>query len=408
MPRNIVFIICIFFILVAPKIIYSAPFDNSLQYNLDQALDSTRQHYSINAIALSVYLPQSHFPVNITSGTYSKSDLKPITENNLFQVASITKIFIAATLLKLQTENKIHLTDKIGQWFPKYPNWKDITVQELLAQTSGIANYIDSPNWWQNLTADPKKIWGTDELLQMSYQLKPYFVPGTNWHYSNTNYLLAGLIIEKITGNQLSDELNTRFFKPLNLTNTFYLPTNPSSDISQRLVHGYDGNNDATNQNTSWLYGAGAIISNPADLAKWAHVLFHQQVLNTAEMQQMLHFISLTTAQPLKNFTETGYGLGIFTMNTPYGIMWFTPGLSAGYTSILVYMPCDNISFAYSASTNAYELKKFHPYLLTKIMDAILKDPQTHRAIEKYQHSPLLPGFCKNNLPTSEFNFPKI
>jgi D-alanyl-D-alanine carboxypeptidase len=104
---------------------------------------------------------------------------------------------------------KINLDASIGKYFSEYPKWQNITVRQLLNHTSGIYDYIDEPHWWNQVMKNPDKIFEPKELLAISYKHKPYFVAHGGWHYSNTNYILLGLIIEKITTEPLSKSMAT-------------------------------------------------------------------------------------------------------------------------------------------------------------------------------------------------------
>lgn len=123
----------------------------------------------------------------------------------------------------------------------------------------------------------------------------------------------------------------------------------------------------------------------------------------------MLELVSLTKGTSLNSRSEKpGYGLGLFRINTPYGFMWFTPGLAPDYRSILAYLPCKNIILTYSASSSLMNKKELHPYLISQRLNLLLSDFKIQQAINKYQASAKLPSYCKTNIPSKTFLFPSI
>ena len=140
-----------------------------------------------------------------------------------FRAASITKSFVATVVLELVAEGRLSLDDTVEHWLPGLvPNGAAITLRELLNHTSGLFDFGDDQVWNQSRVADPQRIWLPKELIAAAVSHPPYFRPGTAWHYSNTNYVLLGLIIEAATGRSLGDELRERLLQPLALGATSF------------------------------------------------------------------------------------------------------------------------------------------------------------------------------------------
>ncbi len=380
--------------------------DTKLNNQLQQVISQQREKNHINAISLSVRLPTQKTSKNYVVGTISKKSKMPITSNSLFQVGSITKNFTAVLILKLVASGKMNLDEPIGKFFPEYPKWNNITVRQLLNHTSGIYDYIDEPNWWEYVAKNYNKIFEPKELLAIAYKHKPYFVANNGWHYSNTNYILLGLIIEKINAEPLSKSMST-LFKSAGMMDSYYLPVNYPENILQQIVHGYYLTFDNTKVNGSWGYGAAALVSTPHQIVQWVQELFDGKILSPESLELLENSVALDSGQASKNFTTSAYGLGMFRMNTPAGVIWFTPGLTPGYRSLWVYMPCKGISFAYSASNSLIGMP-FHVEMMQKIISTLLADKTVQQNIIKYKHETALPSYCSQVKSAQKWSFVKF
>ncbi len=233
-------------------------------------------------------------------------------------------------------------------------------------------DYTNSFLWWTRLYLFSFLNWNSTELLAIA-DGKSYFEPSQGWHYSNTNYVILGLIIEKITQQKLADYLTQNFLQThhMSLNHTHYILDNPSNKIKNNLAHGYYNNGtDMTNINTSWLQSAGAILSNTNDLTKW-YLFYGQQIINTKSV--LSQFINISNGKKLSDFSHIGYSFGMFAIPTPYGLLFLTPGLTLGYTTLAGYLPCKNISFSYII-TNGFKRQNIHQYLLSKILPVIAQN----------------------------------
>lgn len=172
----------------------------------------------------------------------------PINPNMHFRIGSITKTFTGTVILQLVDQGKLKLDDPVSKYQPQVPNGGNITIRELLDMRSGLYNYSEDPGFGNTLLKNPQKVWTPKELLAISFSHPPYFPPGKDFHYSNTNYIILGQIIEQIAGQPVENEFQQRIFKPLGMNNSV-MPPRPSATIPQPYTQGYLFNSSA-GQNT--------------------------------------------------------------------------------------------------------------------------------------------------------------
>jgi D-alanyl-D-alanine carboxypeptidase len=266
-----------------------------------------------------------------TGGLADVATQTPMAPGDRVRVGSITKTFVATVVLQLVAEHRLSLDDTVARWLPGLvPGGAGITVQELLQHTSGIYSYTSDAGFQQALDADPTRIWQPAELVRIAVAHPPLFPPGTTFAYSNTDYVLLGLIIQAVTGHPVGQELQARIFHPLDLRHTYYPYANPH--LRTPYAHGYllgqpgtTGPVDGTVMSPSWAGAAGGIVSTAADLARFYTVLLSGKLLPPAQLHQMM-----TT-------TPTGqgdnYGLGIQAEPFPCGTAWGHQGSFHGYFS---------------------------------------------------------------------------
>jgi D-alanyl-D-alanine carboxypeptidase len=255
---------------------------------------------------------------------------RAIRTSDQVRVGSITKTMVATVALQLVGEGRLHLSDTLGQWLPGIvPDADAITIRMLLNNTSGIFDYTDDPDFIPRALADPHRYWSPQELIAIATSHPRVFAPGTGWSYSNTGYILIGLVLEKVTGAPIQTLLDRRVIKPLHLHSTYFAT---SSRFRGSYAHGYlppslsgDGYVDVSDWTTSWAWAAGAVVSNAPDLARFYRALMSGRLLEPELLEQMT-----TTVDVVEGF---GYGLGIYTMDTPCGTIWGHDGGIPGYIS---------------------------------------------------------------------------
>lgn len=365
MNKIIISIFLFLFIMIRPASYAQAlSFQERLQQAANEYLQLHQKDEGITAVTLSVYSPKLLKVETVVSGYTDNSSLNKIDANNLYQIGSITKSFISVILLQLEAENTgFNINDKLGKYLPQYTKWKDITVKQLLNMTSGIPSYTEDKKFWQDFANHPYHDFKPQEIVNYVYEQSSQFNPGKRWHYNNTGYILAGMIIERITGRTLKEEINNRFIKPgnsshLTLNNTLYLTHYYPVSISQRMVHGYihkkkhaqyfGFNRDTTNFTLTWAGAAGAITSTPADVLDWTKALYTStNLLPEKQRKELTSCVSMETGLPVdenKVTTEIEcFGLGIGKLISPQGIAYTYEGSTIGYRAVYLYVPSTQI-----------------------------------------------------------------
>ena len=161
----------------------------------------------------------------------------PATSDH-YRIGSITKTMTATVILQLVQEGKLSLDDPISKYRPDVPNGDNITIAQLLDMRSGLAGYTENPMFQQAVDDDPERIWTPDELLALAFSAPPLFPPGTAWQYSNTNYVLLGLVMEDVTGQSVAELFQERLFDPLGLDGTV-MPALDDASMPAVFAHGY-------------------------------------------------------------------------------------------------------------------------------------------------------------------------
>ncbi|QEU94360.1 serine hydrolase domain-containing protein [Streptomyces kanamyceticus] len=286
-------------------------------------------------------------------------DLKrgtPRGEHDRFRVGSITKTFVATVLLQLQAEGRIDLDDAVGKWLPGVVEGHGhdgdrITVRQLLNHTSGIFDYTTDEDFAKKVFSKEffkhrYDTWTPERLVKLAMRHKPDFEPGTEWKYSNTNYILAGMIIKKVTGNAYGDEIRRRVINPLHLNATTVPGTRatmprPSSRAYGKLPLDPEAKvYDVTELNPSMGGSAGEIISDSADLNRFYSALLGGRLLPKAELAEM------KTVVPVDG-RAGGYGLGISEVQLPCeGMLWGHDGGIHGSSSLALTTPDGRHSMA--------------------------------------------------------------
>jgi D-alanyl-D-alanine carboxypeptidase len=265
----------------------------------------------------------------------------PANENTAFQIASVTKQFTAAGIMLLVEDGKIKLDDPLGKYVTDVPQkWSGITIRQLLNQVSGIPNYTEGGKLVNG------KIYTKPEILAIVKDVPPGFEPGTKWAYSNTNYFLLGMVIEKASGKSYPEFMSERIFKPLGMTSTVI---NTSGLKIKNAATGYDlvsGSwQKATLDEPSQPFAAGAIVSTPADMAKWAIAVNDGKLLKRTSWDEIFASGKLGDGKP----TNYGFGwqIGKFG-DTDY--IGHSGGIG-GFSSYHLRFPADNLSVVVLVNT---------------------------------------------------------
>ncbi|MGH4031335.1 serine hydrolase domain-containing protein [Actinomycetota bacterium Odt1-20B] len=293
--------------------------------------------------------------VSVWPGSSGVGNLKtgqPRSAFDRYRIGSMTKTFVSTVLLQLEAEGKLDLDDTVEKWLPGVVqgNGNDgsrISVRQLLNHTSGIFNYVTDPEFLEN--GFTKKFlehrydtYTPAQLVGIAMRHQPSFEPGSNWGYSNTNYALAGMVIEKVTGRSYEDEVQQRIVGPLGLTATTVPRTasampQPSSRAYSKLSlqpQPSDPTYDVTELNPSAAGSAGAMISDSGDLNRFYSALLGGKLLPAEQLKEM------KTTVPVSGAPFSGYGLGLMKFDLSCGTsVWGHGGNIQGSASQAVTTP---------------------------------------------------------------------
>lgn len=323
-----------------------------LNEELQKIIDEDRIKYRVPGIQVSIYCPGESNPRNFVSGTTIENGITSVRPDTLFQIGSETKSFTSTIILRLEADGLLTINDSIAQWLPQYSVWKNITIRQLLNHTSGVVDYFDTEEFRKiELNTNFTKQWIPDELVQLVINKSPYFAPGEGFHYSNTNYVLAGMIVSAVTGKSIEEEIKTMLIEPFHLSNTYYLPRPYSEDILQRMAHGHypiEENApfvDSTEYNMSEADAAGAIVSTSHDTAIWIKKLLTSDILPEKQRKEMMLLVDMENGKPLPSGSKkTGYGLGIVRGFDTFGReFWGHDGSTFGFNSNMVFLESNGL-----------------------------------------------------------------
>ncbi|GEM_PF-1153221 len=323
-----------------------------LAQQLQAALDSTLETTGIAGATVAVINSEGTWYG--ASGVSNLETEKPLNPEDLFNIGSISKSFTSATLLKLVEEEKLQLEDTLDKWLPdsiisNIPNAKDISIEQLLNHTSGIFNYTNNLQFGSDQLAvfvDGADIDRSREAIIQNYVSgeEPYFAPGESFEYSNTNYLLLGMIIESAAGNSYQNEVNRLILSPLGLDNTYFMGDEIPEKIlarSYKDLIGQDGILEDTTEvfsSLAFTLADGGILSNSQDVARFSNALFGGELLTPESLNTMLSWSNIDEREVELEAADQ-YGLGIYEEQTPWGEIWGHDGGAAGYISKMRYFP---------------------------------------------------------------------
>ena len=319
---------------------------------LQKRLERLRERYGVPGISVTILFPDGSSWVGV-SGVADVAARTPVTPSTSFAIASVSKTFTAALVLALAQDGTIQLDAPVRSYLPDLKVNARITVRQLLDHTSGLRDYFFHPAIDKKLLTDPSRRWGTTDALK--HVGKAYFKPGTGWHYSNTNYLVLGILAERVAGAPLGDQVRARFLEPLGLRHTWYQPT---EEAGTDAAHGYrfaSGAKDAPAIDLSdgsgfmpftsvvtAAAGAGGFASNSTDLVRWARALYAGAVLSEDSVGAMLAGVSDT--EPYK--PRVPYGLGVQRLDLDGVPSLGHSGRLLGFRSAVRWLPDEDIAIA--------------------------------------------------------------
>jgi D-alanyl-D-alanine carboxypeptidase len=308
----------------------------AVRQQLDDAVQKVMREANVPGVTVGLWAPHQGGYVR-SFGLADKSSGRQMSPNLYMRIGSETKTFTVTALLQLVDQGKVGLDDTIDQYVGGVPNGDKITLRELAGMRSGLFNYSMDPDFFTALTSDPRRPFTPQELLGYSFKHPVLFPPGQKFSYCNTNLILLGLVVEKISGAPLGQYIQKNILTPAGLNQTDF-PVDaafPSPHAQGYTDQTASGNvEESTNWDPSWAWAAGAMISNLRDLRAWARTVATgvfpdgSTMISPATQKQRL-----TT--PPTTIPGAGYGLGIFDVQGWIGHNGSLPG----YESLTVYFP---------------------------------------------------------------------
>ena len=299
--------------------------------------------------------------LGIAVGVSDRTANTPMKPGDRLLLGSVGKTFVSALALQLVHEGKFGLDDPISKyfggapWFKRIAHAERVTVRQLMTHTSGLVRYEFNPKFTADLSASPDKVWTGEDRLAYLFDAKPPFAPGEGWEYSDTNFIVLGMLIERTGGAPYYDQLRKRILQPLGLTDT--VPAD--SRTVPGLVQGYAGANNpfggtdemiaggrlAVNPQFEWT--GGGLATTAEDLAKWAKLLYEGKVVPAPLMGELLNGV------PARLGPETKYGLGVIIRPTALGVTYGHSGFMPGYQTDMMYFPELKTAIAVQVNSSA-------------------------------------------------------
>ena len=300
------------------------------------------------------------------------AEKKPSTAATRYRVGSITKMFTATMIFQLVEEGKLKLTDTLDKFFPQIPNAKKITIVQILSHRSGIPNVRRDQNSQGNVNTTPIT---KDEKLALIAKATPDFEPDSKQSYSNSGYFLLGLIIEKLTGKPYEEALKERITSKIGLKDTYTATGSIDVNKNESLTYLNVGGDwkQVPETHPSILFGGGAIVSTPNDLAKFIQALFDGKIVSDESLNQM---------KTIRDGDGLGIGMEPFTFagKTFYG----HAGGGDNYGAWLAYLPEEKLAVAYTTNAKIYPVKN----IVSGVIDIYYNKPFTIPALESIAVSP--------------------
>lgn len=337
------------------------------QTNVQQHLDAWRAASGVPGVTVGIVTKDGRVQ-GFASGESDTTTHRAMHPADLMLAGSTGKTLFAAVALQLIDSGTLELDAPISKylgtrpWFSRLPNAKDVTVRHLMTHTSGIIRYEFNDKFTTDLRANPGKVWSPEEQIAYLFDATPPFAAGQGWDYSDTNYLVLGLIVEQITGATYYDLIRTRLLTPFTLSGL--VPS--TSRTIPGLVQGYVGAGDpilpaggpmltsgvlAFNPQMEWA--GGGFATSAVDLARWGHELYAGSAISASARTRMLD-----AAVPAKLGAGSTYGLGVIIrppamaagMTSP---TWGHSGYFPGYLSELIYVPETGTTLAIQINSSA-------------------------------------------------------
>jgi len=313
----------------------------------EAALVETQEMESAAGTMIAVADGEGHRWTGVM-GLADVADARPVTEETLFRSASIAKTFTGALILSLHEDGLLSIDDPLSRYVDTVPGAESITLRMLLQHTSGIANYAAVPAYREAVTADPSLVFTYEELVAIAVEHGPDFPPGAAWNYSNTGYILLGIVAESVVGRTMHEEMRARFFEPLGMHDTRPTGAMPAAE----LWTGYrdDGAGLVEVRFESTYVPDGGYTTSLDDMMIWSRAFLGGR-LHRPETLALAHMTAggaiLDSVAQAFGLATGGYGLGIVVASDEaLGPMYAGAGNADGVRTFLGYLPDQDLAFA--------------------------------------------------------------
>lgn len=316
---------------VSPAGIKAQNFNPLLAAMLQDTLNTyVQQVGNVKGMSAGVFIPGQGSWIGVTGISHTG---QPIQAGMRMGIASNSKLFVSAIMLKLAENNIIRLNDPLSLWLPNYPQVNpSITIRQLLNHSSGIADPIFISPWMDTINANPTRVFTAAEVL--SWLGPPLFPAGTSYGYSNVNYILAGMIAKNATGFSIARLIRDSILTPLNMDSTFFDVEEPATGtIAHRWWNTIDYHDTSRVGLNSAGGCAGSLFSTASEMLQWYHAVLGGQILKQSSLNELTGFIA--TGSPTYQ-----YGLGLSRETTQSLTYWGHGGSTWGYRSKMIYDSC--------------------------------------------------------------------
>ena len=345
---------------------------SALLASLQAKLNELHQAASFPGATIGFALPDGRSG-SVSVGLADVENKIPLKPTDRMLAGSIGKTYVSAAILQVVQEGKLDLDAKIERWFgndawfSRLPNAQDITLRMLMNHSSGIPEHVLNKDFIAAMKKDPDRIWKPEELIAFILDAKPLFAAGHGWSYADTNYILAGMIFERVTKKTVYGEVDRRILKPLKLERTipsdrrvlpevitgYSMPNSPFGFEGRVILDG----KFIINPQMEWT--GGGFASTAEDLARWAKLLYEGKVLRKELLDQML------TGVEAKEGRGSGagnkYGLAVQIRPSDWGVSYGHGGWFPGYLSEMEYFPQQRVAVAVQFNTDASRTLKKGP-----------------------------------------------
>ncbi len=374
---------CCFFLLAAAALLPFAlsaqtvdTIDPALKNRIDRIAAQVLEQTGVPSASVAIV---QHGKLVYTHA-YGKARLRPpvaATPDMRYSIGSISKQFTAAAILLLQQQGKLSLDDAVGKYVPGLTRGDDVTIREILSHTSGYQDY-----WPEDYLMTPMlKPTTAQQILDIWGKKALDFEPGTQWQYSNTNYVIAGAIVEKVSGQKLMDFLGEHVFHPLGMKSVWDSDQDKltQTDATAYYRHALGPLRVAPKEGRGWMFAAGELAMTAHDLALWDESLLAQSILSPESYKNMF------TEVKLKNGKGTDYGLGVQVMESDGHRVIAHSGEVSGFVSDNEVLVDDGAAVAVLTNQDAVGAASIIAHLAAPVVAGYPLKPAEQQALDIYR-----------------------